>query len=220
MDHLDWLDEKATKEYAAALARQVRWRLGDAGGKPVPALPCPIGALPPARSAARARNSCQGLTSPARAHRLAATLARTQLHRLPLPMWRPAAALSALLNLASHTRATVRPTATLRPPFCQVAPGGRVIWRSAAFVPPYARLIADAGFDVRCIQRADQGFMVRGSCAAQAGARLLGWVARQRQQRAPPCTRTNQTVSPTPLLQDRVNMYASFWVATKKGKQS
>ena len=43
----------------------------------------------------------------------------------------------------------------------QVAPGGRVIWRSAAFVPPYAADIAAAGFDVRCIQRADQGFMDR-----------------------------------------------------------
>lgn len=59
----------------------------------------------------------------------------------------------------------------------QVAPGGRVIWRSAAYVPPYAAFIADAGFEVRCIQRADQGFM------------------------------------------DRVNMYASFWVAEKKAKQ-
>jgi len=37
-----------------------------------------------------------------------------------------------------------------------VAPGGRVIWRSAAYVPPYARHIADSGFDVRCIQRADE----------------------------------------------------------------
>ncbi|KAL4857543.1 DNA mismatch repair protein 6 [Chlorella vulgaris] len=43
----------------------------------------------------------------------------------------------------------------------QVAPGGRVIWRSAANVPPYARFIADAGFEVTCIQRADQGFMDR-----------------------------------------------------------
>jgi betaine lipid synthase len=42
-----------------------------------------------------------------------------------------------------------------------VAPGGRVIWRSAAYDPPYARYIAQAGFDVRCIQRADQGFMDR-----------------------------------------------------------
>lgn len=46
-------------------------------------------------------------------------------------------------------------------PARQVAPGGRVIWRSAAFVPPYTRWIEEAGFDVRCIQRADQGFMVR-----------------------------------------------------------
>eukprot|EP00887_Chlorella_sp_A99_P007332 scaffold2.g7332.t1 len=42
-----------------------------------------------------------------------------------------------------------------------VAPGGRVIWRSAALAPPYAHFIAGAGFDVRCLQRADQGFMDR-----------------------------------------------------------
>lgn len=30
----------------------------------------------------------------------------------------------------------------------QVSPGGRVIWRSAALCPPYARLIRDAGFEV------------------------------------------------------------------------
>jgi len=59
----------------------------------------------------------------------------------------------------------------------QVVAGGRVIWRSAAFCPPYAKFIEAAGFDVRCLQRADQGYM------------------------------------------DRVNMYASFWVATKKGKK-
>ena len=39
----------------------------------------------------------------------------------------------------------------------QVVPGGRVIWRSAALEPPYAAFIRDAGFDVRCLQRADQG---------------------------------------------------------------
>ena len=47
-----------------------------------------------------------------------------------------------------------------RPP-AQVAPGGRVIWRSAAYVPPYAKFIKDAGFEVRCIQRADEGYMDR-----------------------------------------------------------
>lgn len=52
-----------------------------------------------------------------------------------------------------------------------------MIWRSAAYVPPYAALIRAAGFDVRCVQRADAGFM------------------------------------------DRVNMYASFWVAIKKDKR-
>ncbi len=30
----------------------------------------------------------------------------------------------------------------------QVAPGGRVIWRSAALCPPYARVIREAGFEV------------------------------------------------------------------------
>ncbi|GFH11752.1 uncharacterized protein HaLaN_07305, partial [Haematococcus lacustris] len=44
---------------------------------------------------------------------------------------------------------------------CQVAPGGIVIWRSAANVPPYAEIIRKAGFDVRCISRADQGYMDR-----------------------------------------------------------
>ncbi|CAL5226880.1 g9753 [Coccomyxa viridis] len=42
-----------------------------------------------------------------------------------------------------------------------VAPGGRVIWRSAALGPPYASIIRDAGFDVRCLQRADEGYMDR-----------------------------------------------------------
>lgn len=59
----------------------------------------------------------------------------------------------------------------------QVLPGGIVIWRSAALTPPYASLIAKAGFDVRCISRSDQGYM------------------------------------------DRVNMYSSFYVATKKAKR-
>jgi betaine lipid synthase len=30
----------------------------------------------------------------------------------------------------------------------QVAPGGRVIWRSASLAPPYAEFIRAAGFDV------------------------------------------------------------------------
>lgn len=34
----------------------------------------------------------------------------------------------------------------------QVATGGIVIWRSAALEPPYADLIRDAGFDVKCIR--------------------------------------------------------------------
>jgi betaine lipid synthase len=38
----------------------------------------------------------------------------------------------------------------------QVAPGGRVIWRSAALCPPYARVIREAGFEVKCLQRADE----------------------------------------------------------------
>lgn len=43
----------------------------------------------------------------------------------------------------------------------QVLPGGRVIWRSAAEVPPYAKLIADAGFKVKCLQQAKTGYMDR-----------------------------------------------------------
>jgi betaine lipid synthase len=43
----------------------------------------------------------------------------------------------------------------------QVAPGGRVIWRSAALCPPYARVIREAGFDVHCLSRADEGWMDR-----------------------------------------------------------
>lgn len=43
----------------------------------------------------------------------------------------------------------------------QVAPGGIVIWRSASLSPPYAELIQKAGFDVRCIRRATQGYMDR-----------------------------------------------------------
>ena len=31
----------------------------------------------------------------------------------------------------------------------QMTPGGRVIWRSAALEPPYAPIIAAAGFEVR-----------------------------------------------------------------------
>ena len=42
-----------------------------------------------------------------------------------------------------------------------VAPGGRVIWRSAALCPPYAHVIREAGFDVQCLQRADEGYMDR-----------------------------------------------------------
>jgi betaine lipid synthase len=43
----------------------------------------------------------------------------------------------------------------------QVVPGGIVIWRSAAMTPPYAELIKQAGFDVRCMSRADQGYQDR-----------------------------------------------------------
>jgi len=42
-----------------------------------------------------------------------------------------------------------------------VAPGGRVICRSAALCPPYVRIIRDAGFDAQCLQRADEGYMDR-----------------------------------------------------------
>ena len=43
----------------------------------------------------------------------------------------------------------------------QVRPGGIVIWRSASLQPPYAQRIADAGFEVRCLQRATDGYMDR-----------------------------------------------------------
>lgn len=43
----------------------------------------------------------------------------------------------------------------------QVLPGGLVIWRSAAEVPPYAKLIANAGFKVKCLQQAKDGYMDR-----------------------------------------------------------
>ena len=43
----------------------------------------------------------------------------------------------------------------------QVAPGGKVIWRSASNAPPYARLIEAAGFDVRRLQVATDGYMGR-----------------------------------------------------------
>ena len=42
-----------------------------------------------------------------------------------------------------------------------VAPGGRVIWRSAARAPFYAKTIASAGFDVTRLQCADAGYMDR-----------------------------------------------------------
>ena len=50
---------------------------------------------------------------------------------------------------------------TVAPPLLQVLPGGRVIWRSAAVRPPYVKLIEQAGFDVKCLQLADHGFMDR-----------------------------------------------------------
>ncbi|CAD7703949.1 unnamed protein product [Ostreobium quekettii] len=38
----------------------------------------------------------------------------------------------------------------------QVLPGGRVIWRSASLCPPYVAMMESAGFDVKCVQRADR----------------------------------------------------------------
>ncbi|DBB17356.1 hypothetical protein WJX82_002206 [Trebouxia sp. C0006] len=43
----------------------------------------------------------------------------------------------------------------------QVLPGGLVIWRSAAIVPPYAKLIENAGFNIKCLQQAQDGYMDR-----------------------------------------------------------
>lgn len=37
-----------------------------------------------------------------------------------------------------------------------VLPGGRVIWRSAGLCPPYTSMIEEAGFEVKCIHRADR----------------------------------------------------------------
>lgn len=56
-----------------------------------------------------------------------------------------------------------------------VVPGGKVIWRSASKNPWYSDLIAEAGFDVVCIERHHDR-----------------------------------------VAMDCVNMYASFWVATRK----
>ena len=36
-----------------------------------------------------------------------------------------------------------------------VAPGGRIIWRSAALCPPYTPLISQAGFEVRPVSNAN-----------------------------------------------------------------
>ncbi len=35
------------------------------------------------------------------------------------------------------------------------APGARIIFRSAAYEPPYAAHLRDAGFTLRCVSRAD-----------------------------------------------------------------
>ncbi len=43
----------------------------------------------------------------------------------------------------------------------QVIPGGRVILRSAALSPPYVKFIEAEGFDCKCLQRIDQGYMDR-----------------------------------------------------------
>jgi betaine lipid synthase len=43
----------------------------------------------------------------------------------------------------------------------QVVPGGIIIWRSASLSPPYTDIIAKAGFEVSCLQRASDGYMDR-----------------------------------------------------------
>ena len=48
--------------------------------------------------------------------------------------------------------------ATLRE---HVQPGGKVIWRSASFAPPYAAFIGEHGFDVRRLAVASDGYMDR-----------------------------------------------------------
>lgn len=122
MDHLDWLDDKATREVAAALAKQV-------GGGDGPRGMC-VGP----------RCGRPGVVSRG-------------------PAWRYATAALLLSDCAQSARTCLKSCSAhvrSRCPDWQVAPGGRVIWRSAAFVPPYAAFIRDAGFDVKCIQRADQ----------------------------------------------------------------
>ena len=49
-----------------------------------------------------------------------------------------------------------------------VLPGGKVIWRSASNAPPYAPWIAEAGFDVRRVQVAADGYMDRVNMCARA----------------------------------------------------
>lgn len=156
MDHLDWLDDKATKEVAAALAKQVRWWWGGGGGM--------LGLQPTEQpgSASMVHSKAQLRAC------LAADPACQCLHGLPTRSCRAR-------------------------PRWQVAPGGRVIWRSAAFVPPYAAFIRDAGFDVKCIQRADQ---------ARLGAASLGpclHAARACFQQ--PCAASTAFASPTRACQ-------------------
>lgn len=49
-----------------------------------------------------------------------------------------------------------------------------MIWRSASLNPPYAKHIAAAGFDVRCLQRASDGYMDRVNMYSRWGARVGG----------------------------------------------
>jgi betaine lipid synthase len=53
----------------------------------------------------------------------------------------------------------MRPACPLR--VAQVAPGGIIIWRSASLRPPYAAQIEKAGFVVRRVRGAEQGYMDR-----------------------------------------------------------
>ena len=88
----------------------------------------------------------------------------------------------------------------------QVNKGGRVIWRSAALRPPYAPLIAAAGFKVKG----------RRGCINQDGACACITAAHQLPTHHPLTLLQVRRVSSIEQgCMDRVNMYASFYVAER-----
>lgn len=89
----------------------------------------------------------------------------------------------------------------------QVNKGGRVIWRSAALRPPYAPLIAAAGFKVRGWTRVD--YTQDGACTQFPTAHQLP------KYPPPPLPQVRRVSSIEQGCMDRVNMYASFYVAER-----